>query len=162
MCIRRWLLNLVLLLALTVCRSVVCISTDPDALIGWGGDTFSHNDVFGNVGESQRWVETLSWHPRAFLFHNFLSPAETNQLIVEAAPGLKRSTVVGADDNDSEVDEIRTSYGTFLDRLSSPVVELLEKKLANWTQMPIVHQEDVQVSRSVLFCAIAPFYTQRG
>lgn len=136
---------LVLLLALTAYRHVSSVSTDPDALIGWGGDTFSHSDVFGSVGESQRWVETLSWHPRAFLFHNFLSPAEANELILEAAPSLKRSTVVGSDNTGSEVDEIRTSYGTFLDRLSSPVVEALEKKLANWTQMPIVHQEDVQV-----------------
>lgn len=146
MCMKGHVLYLVLLLALTACRHVSSVSTDPDALIGWGGDSFSHSDVFGSSVDSQRWVETLSWHPRAFLFHNFLSSSETNQLIVEAAPSLKRSTVVGTDDNDGEVDEIRTSYGTFLDRLSSPVVELLEKKLANWTQMPIVHQEDVQVS----------------
>lgn len=146
MCMKGHRLYLVLLLALTACRHVSSVSTDPDALIGWGGDTFSHSEVFGSIGESQRWVETLSWHPRAFLFHNFLSTAEANQLILEAAPSLKRSTVVGNDDDDgSEVDEIRTSYGTFLDRLSSPVVEVLEKKLANWTQMPIVHQEDVQV-----------------
>lgn len=147
MCMTGHRLYLVLLLALTACRHASGVSTDPDALIGWGGDTFSHSDVFGADGDSQRWVETLSWHPRAFLFHNFLSPAETNQLIVEAAPSLKRSTVVGSDEDSSAVDEIRTSYGTFLDRLSSPVVELLEKKLANWTQMPIVHQEDVQILR---------------
>jgi prolyl 4-hydroxylase len=124
-------------------RPCLGISTDPEALIGWGGDTFNHGEVFGrNVG-SRRWIETLSWHPRAFMFHGFVSPEEADQLIVEAAPHMKRSTVVG--EANSVVDNIRTSYGTFLQRLSSPTVELLEKKLANWTQMPIVHQEDVQV-----------------
>jgi hypothetical protein len=85
----------------------------------------------------------LSWHPRAFYFHAFVTEEEANQLIVEAAPQMKRSTVVG--EKSGVVDEIRTSYGTFLGRLSSPAIEKLEKRLANWTQLPIVHQEDVQV-----------------
>ena len=88
----------------------------------------------------------MSWEPRAFIYHNFLTSDEANALIEQAAPQMKRSTVVGGGTGpDNVVDSIRTSFGTFLNRLSSPAVELLEKKLANWTQLPIVHQEDVQV-----------------
>lgn len=125
-----------------------CVCSDPDALIGWGGDKFRHGETFGQSTGSERWVETLSWHPRAFLFHGFVTGDEADSLLVEAAPHMKRSTVVG--DKSGDVDEIRTSYGTFLGRLSSPAVELLEKQLANWTQLPIVHQEDVQVLHTCL------------
>ena len=33
-----------------------------------------------------RRVELLSWKPRAFLYHNFLSPAECQHIIQEAKP----------------------------------------------------------------------------
>ena len=137
-----------LLIALLLPAS--CLSSDPDALIGWGGDRFSHGDTFGQSMGSRRWVETLSWTPRAFLFHSFITEEEADKLIIEAAPLMKRSTVVG--ETPGVVDNIRTSYGSFLPRLSSPSVEKLEKQLANWTQLPIVHQEDVQVLPIHLSC----------
>lgn len=133
-----------------------CVCSEPDALIGWGGDRFNHGETFAQSLGSRRWVETLSWHPRAFLFHGFVSEEEADQLIIEAAPRMKRSTVVG--DTPGVVDSIRTSYGSFLGRLSSPAIEVLEKQLANWTQLPIVHQEDVQVSDSCLSSAIELVY----
>jgi hypothetical protein len=128
-----------------------CVCSEPGSLIGWGGDQFKRDETFPQSMGSRRWVQTLSWHPRAFLFHNFVTEEEANQLIFEAAPKMKRSTVVG--DQSGVVDEIRTSYGSFLGRLSSPAVEHLEKLLANWTQLPIVHQEDVQVKHIFLIGA---------
>jgi hypothetical protein len=114
--------------------------------VGWRGESFDKKAVFGTGREleGERWIETISWTPRAFIFHNLLSEEEASDLIVQAAPQLKRSTVVGSD-NSGVVDNIRTSYGTFLGRLSSPAVERLEKRLAEWTQLPIVNQEDIQV-----------------
>jgi prolyl 4-hydroxylase len=119
---------------------------DDSTFVGWRGASFDKQAVFGADGSSdgERWIETISWTPRAFIYHNFLSHEEANDLIVQAAPYLQRSTVVGSSDS-GVVDSIRTSYGTFLGRLSSPAVERLEKRLANWTQLPIVHQEDIQV-----------------
>jgi hypothetical protein len=32
------------------------------------------------------WIETLSWKPRAFLYHNLLSPEEADHLITVAKP----------------------------------------------------------------------------
>jgi hypothetical protein len=114
--------------------------------VGWRGESFDKKAVFGTGREleGERWIETISWTPRAFIFHNLLSEEEASELIVQAAPQLRRSTVVGSDDS-GVVDDIRTSYGTFLGRLSSPAVERLEKRLAEWTQLPIVNQEDIQV-----------------
>lgn len=123
-------------------------------LFGWQGEVFERGAVFGSDAvnapvrqDRERWIETLSWSPRAFLFHNFLTSEEANSLIHQAAPTLKRSTVRSHDTGKGVVDEIRTSYGTFLHRLSSPTVTLIEERLANWTQMPIINQEDVQILR---------------
>ena len=123
----------------------------PDsAFVGWRGESYDPQAVFGgsaqraDQGVTDRWIETLSWSPRAFLYHGFLTPAEADDLVYQAAPHLKRSTVVGNKER-NVVDNIRTSYGTFLNRLSTPTVETVEKKLANWTQLPIIHQEDIQV-----------------
>jgi prolyl 4-hydroxylase len=123
-----------------------------EVLHGWQGESFDKAHIFGtdqlDPGKD-RWIETLSWHPRSFLFHNFLSAEEADALVVQAAPQMKRSTVVGDPKKgpSAAIDNIRTSYGTFLGRLSSPAVERMEKLLANWTQLPIIHQEDVQVRR---------------
>lgn len=122
------------------------------AFVGWRGDSFDHAATFGGGATARarqpvtdRWIETLSWAPRAFLYHSFLTHEEADDLIYQAAPHLKRSTVVGKKESSNVVDNIRTSYGTFLNRLSSPTVEMVERKLANWTQLPIIHQEDIQV-----------------
>lgn len=87
-----------------------------------------------------RRVQVLSWSPRAFVYHNFLTDAEAAHIIKLAAPQvgglqlyslnlrwtqhgiewakwphmqMKRSRVVGQKD-DGDVSDIRTSAGTFL------------------------------------------------
>ncbi|KAK9812070.1 hypothetical protein WJX73_002934 [Symbiochloris irregularis] len=92
------------------------------------------------------WVEILSWHPRAFLYHNFLTQEECNHVVEVAKPQMRRSTVVGGDGK-SVQDNIRTSYGTFLRRLQDPVVERIERRLESWTMLDLVHQEDMQILR---------------
>lgn len=59
---------------------------------------------------------------------------------------MKRSTVVG-NNGDSVLDEIRSSYGTFLDRLHDPMVTSVEQRVAAWTKINLTHQEDLQVLR---------------
>ena len=40
------------------------------------------------------WVETLSWEPRAFLYHNFLTLQECEHIIGLGRPTLAKSTVI--------------------------------------------------------------------
>ena len=141
--------------ALVVVSALTDEPPSDGTFVGWQGESFDKTAVFGRgeaeaAEEAERWIETISWTPRAFIFHNLLSTDEADALIHQAAPHMKRSTVVGGEKNSGVVDNIRTSYGTFLDRLSSPAVETLEKKLANWTQLPIVNQEDIQVRPPLL------------
>jgi len=67
-------------------------------------------------------------------------------MLREAAPYMKRSTVVG-DKGASVVDNIRTSYGTFLMRRHDPVIERIENRISMFTHLPFSHQEDIQVLR---------------
>ncbi len=111
---------------------------------------------------------TAAWSSmQVFYFHNFLTNEERVHLIETALPyvrewdavalpvrgpttslcarvQMKRSTVVGAG-GASVVDNVRTSYGAFLRRLSDPIVANIEKRISMWTHVPIEHQEDIQV-----------------
>lgn len=59
---------------------------------------------------------------------------------------MQRSTVVGSDDS-GVVDNIRTSYGTFLKRQSHPLLNEVASRLAHWTHLNMSHQEDMQILR---------------
>lgn len=98
------------------------------------------------LGAGDRTITTLSWQPRAFLFHNFATSEECGHVRKLARPFMQRSTVVGDNDED-EVDNVRTSYGTFLSRLQDPVLTSLEERIALWTHLNVTHQEDPQVLR---------------
>ncbi|GMH41967.1 hypothetical protein BSKO_09886 [Bryopsis sp. KO-2023] len=136
---------LILLLAPAHCRPRI-----KDSFIGWNGATYDPKNVWDTKGPSRgsnnKWIEQLSWKPRAFLYHNFLSPEECDHIVHLAAPKMKRSTVVGVQ-NENAIDNIRTSYGTFLRRLQDDVTTTVEERVANWTQLPLSHQEDMQVLR---------------
>ncbi|CAD7699943.1 unnamed protein product [Ostreobium quekettii] len=60
---------------------------------------------------------------------------------------MKRSTVVGKEGHGAVTDAIRTSYGTFLQRMQDPIIEAIENRLASWTQVPAENGEDLQVLR---------------
>mmetsp|Transcript_61464 Transcript_61464/g.194551 ORF Transcript_61464/g.194551 Transcript_61464/m.194551 type:complete len:376 (-) Transcript_61464:56-1183(-) len=144
-------------------------STLDQRLIGWMGESFNQHEVFGtqegefasssagprpsirgaypksNPEKKEPWVEVLSWKPRAWLAHNFLTDEETDHLIALATPKMKRSTVVDAVTGDSILDNIRTSSGCFLRRQQDDIVWRIEDKVARLTMLPIENQEDIQV-----------------
>lgn len=71
--------------------------------------------VTSSGAASQRpWIEQISWRPRAYLYHNFLSEAEADHVVTLAKPHITRSSVLNDDDSVSDAHEVRTSYGTFL------------------------------------------------
>lgn len=59
-------------------------------------------------------IEHLSWKPRAWLYHNFMTADECEHVMELARPSMARSTVVDAETGNSVLDPIRTSQGTFL------------------------------------------------
>jgi hypothetical protein len=61
---------------------------DEERLPGWKGEVTRST---GAVKE--RWIEPIAWHPRAFLFHGFLSAAECEHIKDTARPRMERSMV---------------------------------------------------------------------
>ncbi|KAK8354013.1 hypothetical protein V6Z12_A05G195800 [Gossypium hirsutum] len=97
----------------------------------------------GKRGE--QWTEVLSWEPRAFLYHNFLSREECEYLINLAKPYMKKSTVVDSKTGQSKDSRVRTSSGMFLRRGQDKIIMDIEKRIADYTFIPVENGEGLQV-----------------
>ncbi|XP_054823345.1 probable prolyl 4-hydroxylase 10 [Prosopis cineraria] len=94
---------------------------------------------------SEQWVELVSWEPRAFVYHNFLTKEECEYLINLAKPHMQKSTVVDSETGKSKDSRVRTSSGTFLPRGRDKIVRNIEKRIADFTFIPVEHGEGFQV-----------------
>ncbi|XP_039049554.1 probable prolyl 4-hydroxylase 3 [Hibiscus syriacus] len=83
----------------------------------------------------QQWTEILSWEPRAFIYHNFLSKEECDYLINLAKPHMAKSTVVDSKTGKSKDSRVRTSSDSSVGRTKSGV----------FTFIPVEHGEGLQV-----------------
>ncbi|KAM0000094.1 putative procollagen-proline 4-dioxygenase [Helianthus debilis subsp. tardiflorus] len=96
-------------------------------------------------GRVDHWVEVISWEPRAVVYHNFLSQEECDHLINTAKPHMKKSTVVDSETGQSKDSRVRTSSGTFLTRGQDETVRAIEKRISEFTFLPVEHGEGLQV-----------------
>ncbi|KAK6131032.1 hypothetical protein DH2020_035230 [Rehmannia glutinosa] len=103
----------------------------------------SEGEGLGERGE--QWTEILSWEPRAFIYHNFLSKEECEHLINLAKPHMAKSTVVDSKTGKSKDSRVRTSSGMFLRRGRDKVITTIEKRIADYTFIPAEHGEGLQV-----------------
>lgn len=101
------------------------------------------SDGMGKRGD--QWTEILSWEPRAFVYHNFLSKEECEYLINLAKPHMAKSTVVDSTTGKSKDSRVRTSSGTFLRRGRDKIIRNIEQRIADFTFIPVEHGEGLQV-----------------
>lgn len=94
-------------------------------------------------------VEQISWEPRAFLLHNFLSDEECDHLINLASDHLRKSTVVDSTTGGSVDSDVRTSSGTFLSARQDDVVARIEKRISIVTMLPEENGESLQILKYV-------------
>ncbi|XP_052203547.1 probable prolyl 4-hydroxylase 3 [Diospyros lotus] len=113
------------------------------AKVGVEGGGVGDGDQAGRRGE--QWTEILSWEPRAFLYHNFLSKEECEYLIKLAKPHMRKSTVVDSKTGQSKDSRVRTSSGMFLKRGRDKTIRDIEKRIADFTFIPVEHGEGLQV-----------------
>ncbi|XP_047317594.1 probable prolyl 4-hydroxylase 10 [Impatiens glandulifera] len=92
-----------------------------------------------------QWTEAISWEPRAFVYHNFLSKKECEYLINLAKPNMEKSSVVDNETGKSKDSRVRTSSGTFLPRGVDKVISKIEKRIADYTFIPAEFGEGLQV-----------------
>ncbi|CAH9105853.1 unnamed protein product [Cuscuta europaea] len=98
-----------------------------------------------NSAKGDQWVEVISWEPRAFIYHNFLSKDECEYLINRAKPYMEKSTVVDNETGKSKDSRVRTSSGTFLAREGNQIISNIEKRIADFTFIPVENGEGLQV-----------------
>ncbi|KAE9586702.1 hypothetical protein Lal_00004478 [Lupinus albus] len=99
----------------------------------------------GLVEKQKQWTEILSWEPRAFIYHNFLSKEECEYLINLAKPHMAKSSVVNSKTGKSMASRVRTSSGMFLKRGKDKIIQNIEKRIADFTFIPVENGEGLQV-----------------
>ncbi|MFS8010333.1 putative procollagen-proline 4-dioxygenase [Helianthus anomalus] len=73
------------------------------------------------------------------------SQEECDHLINTAKPHMKKSTVVDSETGQSKDSRVRTSSGTFLSRGQDETVRAIEKRISEFTFLPVEHGEGLQV-----------------
>ncbi|XP_010550487.1 PREDICTED: probable prolyl 4-hydroxylase 10 [Tarenaya hassleriana] len=104
-----------------------------------------HKSIKSGGDDAERWVEIISWEPRASVYHNFLTKKECQYLIELAKPHMEKSTVVDEKTGQSRDSRVRTSSGTFLPRGRDKIIRDIEKRIADLTFIPVEHGEGLQV-----------------
>ncbi|XP_010266901.1 PREDICTED: probable prolyl 4-hydroxylase 3 [Nelumbo nucifera] len=122
-------------------------------------ETVERNDAAVGLGERrEQWTEVISWEPRATLYHNFLSKEECEFLISLATPHLAKSSVVNSKTGKSIDSGVRTSFGMFLKRGQDRIIRTIEKRIADFTFIPVENGEGLQILRYELGQMYEPHY----
>ena len=98
-----------------------------------------------DVGDRNVNVLLTMKHPRVVVFGNLLSDEECDAIIAAAQPRMRRSLTVETQSGGEEVNADRTSDGMFFQREETPVVALLERRIAKLLNWPENHGEGLQV-----------------
>ncbi|XP_045787212.1 probable prolyl 4-hydroxylase 10 [Trifolium pratense] len=108
-------------------------------------DSIFHNALRSEVGKGEHWVEIISWEPRAVLYHNFLAKEECEHLINISKPNMQKSFVIDNKTGKNVESSVRTSSGTFLRIGHDKIVRNIEKRIADFTFIPVEHGEEFNV-----------------
>ncbi|CAI0435489.1 unnamed protein product [Linum tenue] len=92
-------------------------------------------DGLGKRGE--QWTEIVSWEPRAFVYHNFLSKEECEYLISLVSYVDTWKTIFSC--------RVRTSSGMFLSRGQDKIIRTIEKRISEFTFIPVENGEGLQI-----------------
>lgn len=83
--------------------------------------------------------------PRVVVFGGLLSEQECDELVALARPRLARSETVDNTTGGSEVNAARTSDGMFFERGETPLIERIERRIAELVRWPMERGEGLQV-----------------
>ena len=83
--------------------------------------------------------------PNLIMVDNFLSDNECDILISKAKPNIKRSLVIGREEDKSILNDARTSFGSVINLDNDPLIKEINDRIAILTNWPSTHQEILQV-----------------
>jgi prolyl 4-hydroxylase len=128
--------------------------SEPDDMIPAGVRELSQADVREHVMNAPNHVVAAQHEvhvlfacasPRVVLFGNVLSVAECDELITQSQHKLTRSEVVDPATGGYKLDKARTSEGTHFMNAETPLIDLLEMRVAALTGIPRENQEPLQI-----------------
>lgn len=94
-------------------------------------------------------MQQISWEPRAFLLHSFLSDEECDHLVALSEGKMRKSSVVDGETGGSVDSQARTSTGTFLRYKEDEIVARIEKRISMVTMLPEENGETLQILRYI-------------
>ncbi len=97
-------------------------------------------------------------HPRIILFANVLSDDECDALIAASRPKLARSETVDRASGGTELNPARTSEGTYFFHDASPLLERINRRMAQVTRWPLAHGEPLQILHYDVGAEYQPHY----
>lgn len=98
-------------------------------------------------GSNETWIEVVSWSPRAFVVHNWITDEEASHIMEEGTKTLERSQVVDRKTGEFKDSKVRTSSGTFLPRYGTRELANLQERSALLLGYPVFNGEPTQVLR---------------
>lgn len=90
-------------------------------------------------------IDQICDSPRIFTIENFLSHEECDYLIKKAKPNLIRSRVLGQAAGENVIDRARTSSGAFISSRGDPIMQRIEKRIQQITNIPVENGEDFHI-----------------
>lgn len=97
-------------------------------------------------------------HPRIVVFGNLLTDAECDALIEASRPKLARSETVNRANGGTELNEARTSEGTYFFHDASPLLETINHRIAQVTRWPLANGEPLQILHYGIGAEYQPHY----
>jgi prolyl 4-hydroxylase len=97
-------------------------------------------------------------HPRIVVFANLLSDTECDELIEASRPKLARSETVNRASGGTELNEARTSEGTYFFHDASTLLEKINRRIALVTRWPLAHGEPLQILHYGVGAEYQPHY----
>ena len=97
-------------------------------------------------------------HPRIVVFGNLLTKAECEALIDASRPKLARSETVNRESGGTELNEARTSEGTYFFHDASPLLETINRRIAQVTRWPLANGEPLQILHYGVGAEYQPHY----
>ena len=97
-------------------------------------------------------------HPRIIVFGNVLDEDECRALIDASRPKLARSETVNRASGGTELNEARTSDGTYFFHDASELLERINRRLAHLTRWPLANGEPLQILHYGVGAEYQPHY----
>jgi prolyl 4-hydroxylase len=97
-------------------------------------------------------------HPRIIVFGNLLTQDECEGLIEASRPKLARSETVNRASGGTELNEARTSEGTYFFHDTSPLLETINRRITQATHWPLAHGEPLQILHYGVGAEYQPHY----